>query len=118
MARDIDPNNLAAGDVLRLVAPTIAVVAVLVLVERFAPDYAWVLIVLLLGGIYVYVTKLPKKDLAALAEREHELENKIGSIPVVGPIAKPAWRLLNWVLAIIGAIMLLLFILASIKNLL
>ncbi len=117
MAREIDPNNLSAGDVLRIVAPTIAAIAVLILVGKFAPDHVWLLIVLLVGGIYLYVSRLPKKDLAAIAEREREVENKIGAIPVVGPIAKPAWRLLNWLAVILGAIMLILFVLASIKNL-
>ncbi|MDH5501466.1 MAG: hypothetical protein OEY72_10250 [Gammaproteobacteria bacterium] len=118
MAREIDPNNLSAGDVLRVVAPTIAVVAVFILVGKFAPDYVWLLIALLVGGIYVYVSRLPKKDLAAIAEREQHFENKIGAIPVVGPIAKPAWRLLNWLAVILGAVMLVLIVVVSIKNLL
>ncbi len=118
MAREIDPNNLSVGDVLRIVAPTIAVIAALILVGKFAPDYVWLLIVLLVGGVYVYVSRLPKKDLATIAEREQKFENKIGAIPVVGPIAKPAWRLLNWLAVILGAVMLILFVLASIKNLL
>ena len=118
MARDFDPNNLSAGDVFRAVVPTIAVIAVLVLVGRFAPNYVWLLIILLVGGVYVYVTRLPKKDIVAITEREQELENKIGNVPLVGPIAKPAWRLLNWLAVIFGAIMLILFVLTSIKNLL
>ena len=52
MAREFDPINLAAGDVLRIAAPTIAVIALLVLVGKFAPDYVWLLIVLLAGGAY------------------------------------------------------------------
>ena len=118
MARDFDPNNLSAGDVLRAVAPTIIAIAVLLLVGRFAPDYVWLLIVFIVVGVYVWVSKLPKKDLAAIAEKERELEDKIESIPVVGPVAKPAWRLLNWLAIVLGAIMLIVFILASVRNLL
>ena len=118
MARDMDPNNLSASDVLRIVAPIIVVIAVLIMVGKFAPDYFWVLIVLMGGSVYVYVSKLPEKDLAAIAEREQQLEDKIGTIPFVGSIVKPAWRLLNWVAVILGAIMLILFVLASIKKLL
>jgi len=117
MAGDFDPNNLSAGDVFRAIAPTVALVVALVLVGKFAPKFIWLFIVLLGGGIYVYVAKLPKKDLAAIAEKEQELEGKIGKIPVVGWIAKPAWRLLNWIGVILGAIMIIVFVLASVTNL-
>ena len=116
MARDFDPINLSAGDVFRAIAPTVAVIAAFILVGRFAPDFIWLFIVLLTVGIYVFIVKLPKKDLAAIAEKEQELEDKIGRIPVVGRIAKPAWRLFNWIGAILGAIMLIVLILASVKN--
>jgi|GEM_PF-4134774 len=116
MARKIDPNDLSAGDVLRLVAPTIAVIAAFVLVGEIVPDYLWLLIVLLIGGVYAHISRLPKKDLAALAQREKEVENKIGAIPVIGPIARPAWRVLNWIGVILGAFMLVVFALASMKN--
>ena len=118
MAREFDPNNLSAGDVLRILAPTVAVIAVVVLVGRFAPDYVWLLFVLTSVGAYLYVSRLPKKDLAAMVEQDQKFENKIGSLPVIGRIAKPAWRLLNWLVVVFSTIMLILFTLSSITNLL
>jgi ABC-type branched-subunit amino acid transport system permease subunit len=110
MARNFDPSNLSAGDVLRAVTPAIVAIAVLILVGRFAPDYLWLVIVFIVVGVYVWVSNLPKKDLAAVAEKERELEDKIRGIPVVGRVAKPAWRLLSWLALVLGAIMVIVFI--------
>ncbi len=118
MARKIDPNDLSAGDVLRLVAPTIALIALLILVGKFAPHFIWLLIVLLVIGFYVTVSKLPQKDLAAMEEKEREIQGKIESLPVVGPIAKSAWRIFSWIGFIIGALFLILIVFESVKNLL
>lgn len=116
MARDIDPNNLSIGDVLRIVAPTIALIAILILVGRFAPNYVWLLLVLISVGAFVCVLRLPKKDLAAIAEHEQQLEDKIGSFPIVGSIAKIAWRLLGWLSIVFGVFVLVLLAATSVRN--
>jgi hypothetical protein len=118
MVRNFDPNNFTAGHVLRLVTPTIAVIAVLVLIGLFAPDFFWLFIVLLVAGGYVSITKLPRKDLRAIAEKERDVEVKVRRLPVIGPIAVAAWRLLGWFVVIYCAIVLILLVLASLKSIL
>jgi hypothetical protein len=108
MAFEIDPKNLSAANVLRFVAPTFSVITAMVLVRRFAPNFLWLLIVLFVVAIYVTVVKLPKK--------ERELDDKIEGSPGVGPIAKPIWRILNWVVIIFGAFTMTLLVLASVKG--
>lgn len=121
MARDFNPNNLSAGDVLRILASSIALIFVLLIavlfVSRFAPDFTRLFIGLLGIGVFVVITRLPKKDLAAISEKEHELEEKIGRIPIIGSVAKPAWRSFNWLTVILGVIVLILLVLASVMNL-
>ena len=117
MARDFDPKNLSAGDVLRAIGPLVAFLAALVLVGRFAPDYIWLLIVGIGVFVYFYVTTLPKENIAAMVDKEREINEKIDKIPVVGRIVGPLWRALNWLGAIVGSIFLVWFIYVSIKNL-
>ena len=121
MARDFNPNDLSARYVLRIVAQTIIGIAALLtavfLVSRFAPDFVGLFIALIGIGVYVVVTRLPKKDLAAIVEKEREAEENIGKIPIVGPVVKFGWRLFNWLIVGLGMIMLILLVSTTVMNL-
>jgi len=118
VAREFDPNNLSAGDVLRAIGPLVVVIAIIVLVGRYAPDYVGLAIAAIIGFVFFWIFTLPKKDVAAIAEAERKLDSKIENLPVVGPVAGPLWRVFNWLGSILGAVMLIWLVYWAIKNVL
>lgn len=107
MTREFDPNNLSAGDVVRAIAPLVAVIAIIVLVGRYAPDYVGLAIFAIVGFVFFWFLTLPKKDVAAMAEAERRVDSKIQNLPVIGPVAGPLWRVFNWLGSLLGAVMLI-----------
>ena len=118
VAREFDPNNLSAGDVLRAIAPLVVVIAIIVFVGRYAPDYGGLAIVAIIGFVFFWVFTLPKKDVSAIAEAQRRLDTKIQNLPIVGPIAGPLWRILTWLGSILSALILIWLVYWAIKKLL
>jgi len=118
MAKEFDPNNLTAGDVARAVAPTIAAILAIYLVHKIAPDFVGIAVIALIGLFFYFIFTIPKKDMKAIGKTDQELGDKLGSIPVVGPIAKPLRRVFDLLSVIIGAITLIWFVIWAIKKVL
>ena len=118
MARRIDPKNLTLGDALYVIAPTVALVAVVVVIGRFAPQYVPFLVIAVGVGVVIYVSKLPANDRAAIADAERRLDRKIDSLPIVGPIVGPLWRIFSLIVSIVSAVLMILVIYLAIRNVL
>lgn len=118
MAREFDPNNLSASDVLRAIGPLVVVIATIVLVIRYAPDFVWLVIVGIVGFAFYWVFTLPKKDVEAIAEADRRLDSKIHDLPIVGPVAGPLCRVLNWLGSIFSAVMLVFVVYWAITSIL
>ncbi|MGB5630185.1 MAG: hypothetical protein WBM57_12495 [Woeseiaceae bacterium] len=116
MAKEFDPNNLTAGDVVRAVAPMVAAILAIYLVHKFAPDFVGIAFVALIGLVFYFIFTMPKKDLEAIGKADKELGDKIGDIPIVGPVAKPLWQVFDWLGVIIGAISLLWLVVWAVKR--
>ncbi len=118
MAREFDPNNLSAGDVFRAIAPLVVVIAAIVLVGRYAPDYVGLVIIAIIGFVFYWIFTLPKKDVEAIAEADRRLDSKIQNLPIVGPVAGPLWRILKWLGSILTTVILIWLVYWAIKNVL
>jgi uncharacterized membrane protein YfcA len=105
MARKFDPNNLTAGDVFGAVAPTIAAIGAIVLVNKYFPDFVGLAVVALIVLVMFVIWTMPKKDLDTIAEAEHRQNEKIKAVRVVGPVLGVLRQVFGWLSTIIGVIM-------------
>ena len=105
MAWEYDPDNLTAGDVLKMVAPTIAAFVSIYFVNKYFPDFvdlaAFALIALVIFGIL----RMPKKDLEKIAEAEQRQSEKVKAVPVVGPALGVLKQAFDWIHTIFGIIL-------------
>ena len=106
MARQFDRNNLTVGDVFRAIAPLIAVIGAVYLVNRHFPEFVGLTVVSLIGLLIFGLWTLPRKDLHAMAEFENRRNEKIKAVPIVGPALNILRQALDWVSMTIGVIML------------
>ena len=103
MARKLDPKNLSAGDVARILSPTVLAFAGLLLAFHISQKLGALVLLLIIIGIFVMVIRIPKKDLGRISRRMEESDQKIYRIPVLGPL----WRIGGWFHMFFGLIMLL-----------
>ena len=85
MAREFNPNNLTAGDVFKAVAPIIAAIGAIYLINKYFPDFVGLAVVAVVVLVMFVVLTMPTNDLDAIAEAEHKQNEKIRAVPVVGP---------------------------------
>ena len=114
MALHLDPNNLTAGDVVRVVGPLALGLATLFLVGYFASDFVWLVILAFVVIFVVGWARIPREDKISMVKKELELEQKIDNIPIVGRPARYLWKILSWVAGFIGIFYLVLLVVSTI----
>lgn len=102
MRRQVDPNNLSGGDVLRVLAPLAGFLVALIIAGQFGAKYVWVVIALGAAFVLYIVFTLPKEAVQAITEAEQRTNDKIRDLPVVGPLLYPLWRVLGWTHTLLG----------------
>jgi hypothetical protein len=102
MGRQVDPNNLSGGDVLRILAPLAGFLVALIIAGQVGAKYVWIVITLGAAFVLYIVCTLPKEAVQAITEAEQRTNDKIRDLPVVGPLLYPLWRVLGWAHALFG----------------
>jgi len=116
MVKEFDPDNLTAGDIVRAVAPTILAILAIYLVQKFAPNFLGIAVVILIALVLYVIFTMPKKDVESIGKADRELNDNIGKIPVIGPLAKPLWRVIVWLSAIVSLITIILLVFGAIDK--
>ena len=118
MAHESDPNRLSGVDFLRAIAPLFYTIVMIFLVIKYIDDFDSLALIAVIAVVFYVLSRLPKKDKAAADNAERELEGKIESIPVVGPVAGLSWRLTNWVSSMFPLVSIAFLIFLAVNKLL